>query len=163
MFRCSETSLHLRGLGRNRKVEKHLWLALVSRLPHYKKTILKQPAIVLGIALVVAFASVSSQSFWIDESGSAILAIAPDPLAFTQDRGSTLQMPEHTLSLWAWKKPSDFFLADVALAVLLKKSRWTHHLILIRFRERRGGEPSVKLGKFSEKAVVFLNQLKRIS
>jgi glycosyltransferase involved in cell wall biosynthesis len=50
------------------------------------------------------------------------------------------------------KIPTDFFLANVALAVLLKKARWTHHHIPIRFRERYGGEPSVKLGKFTEKA-----------
>jgi glycosyltransferase involved in cell wall biosynthesis len=60
------------------------------------------------------------------------------------------------------KIPSDFFLANVALAVLLKKSRWTHHHIPIRFRERYGGEPSVKLGKFSEKAVELVTQLSKI-
>jgi dolichol-phosphate mannosyltransferase len=58
--------------------------------------------------------------------------------------------------------PSDFFLANVALAVLLKKSRWNHHHIPIRFRERYGGEPSVKLGKFSEKAVQLVTQLSKI-
>lgn len=73
-------------------------------MPQVQHTKLKQTAIILGIALVVAFASVSSQSFWIDESGSAILAIDRDPLAFTQDRGSTLQMPGYMLSLWAWEK-----------------------------------------------------------
>jgi glycosyltransferase involved in cell wall biosynthesis len=60
------------------------------------------------------------------------------------------------------KIPPDFFLANVALAVLLKKSRWTHHHIPIRFRERYGGEPSVKLGKFSEKAVELISQLSAI-
>lgn len=57
------------------------------------------------------------------------------------------------------KIPADFFLANVALAVLLKKSRWSHHHIPIRFRERYGGEPSVKLGKFSEKAAELVRQL----
>ncbi|MBU6181550.1 MAG: glycosyltransferase family 2 protein [Verrucomicrobia bacterium] len=60
------------------------------------------------------------------------------------------------------KIPSDFFLANIAFAVLLKKSRWTHHHIPIRFRERYGGEPSVKLGKFSEKAVELVTQLSKI-
>jgi glycosyltransferase involved in cell wall biosynthesis len=60
------------------------------------------------------------------------------------------------------KIPPDFFLVNVALAVLLKKSRWTHHHIPIRFRERYGGEPSVKLGKFSEKAVELVTQLSKI-
>jgi len=57
------------------------------------------------------------------------------------------------------KIPPDFFLTNVALAVILKKSNWLHHHIPIRFRERYGGEPSVKLGKFYEKAVELFSQL----
>jgi hypothetical protein len=57
------------------------------------------------------------------------------------------------------KIPPNFFLANVALAVCLKKSRWSHGRIPIRFRERYGGEPSVRLGKFSEKARELISQL----
>ena len=57
------------------------------------------------------------------------------------------------------KIPPDFFLANVALAILLKKSHWTHHHIPIRFRERYGGEPSVKFGKFTEKAIELIKNL----
>jgi dolichol-phosphate mannosyltransferase len=60
------------------------------------------------------------------------------------------------------KIPTNFFLANVALAVCLKKSRWSHGYIPIRFRERYGGEPSVKLGKFSEKAIELINQMKSL-
>lgn len=56
--------------------------------------------------------------------------------------------------------PSDFGLANVALAVLLRKDpEWRHGLVPIRFRERYGGEPSVKLARFGEKARELLNQL----
>lgn len=48
--------------------------------------------------------AVSSQSLWIDEAGSAVLAGEADPLAFTKDRGSTLQMPLYMLMLWGWEK-----------------------------------------------------------
>jgi dolichol-phosphate mannosyltransferase len=59
--------------------------------------------------------------------------------------------------------PTDFFLANVALAVLLRRQRsWRHSSILIKFRERYGGEPSVGLGKFGEKARELLHQLQQI-
>jgi dolichol-phosphate mannosyltransferase len=59
--------------------------------------------------------------------------------------------------------PQDFFLANVALAVLLRRDRaWRHGSIPIRFRERYGGEPSVKLAKFGEKARELTNQLQRL-
>jgi dolichol-phosphate mannosyltransferase len=61
------------------------------------------------------------------------------------------------------KIPADFFLANVALAVLLKwDSTWRHAAVPIRFRERYGGEPSVRLGKFGEKAKELILQLKAI-
>ena len=60
------------------------------------------------------------------------------------------------------KIPASFFLANVALAVCLKKSHWSHGYIPIRFRERYGGEPSVKLGKFSEKALELVSQFRTI-
>jgi dolichol-phosphate mannosyltransferase len=59
--------------------------------------------------------------------------------------------------------PQDFFLANVALAVLLRRqSSWRHTSIPIKFRERYGGEPSVALGKFGEKARELIVQLRRL-
>jgi len=59
--------------------------------------------------------------------------------------------------------PQDFFLANVALAVLLcRDSAWHHGSIPIKFRERYGGEPSVKLARFGEKARELANQLQRL-
>lgn len=59
--------------------------------------------------------------------------------------------------------PSDFFLANVALALLLRKSPGIRHGELpIRFRERSGGEPSVPLSKFAEKALQLYRQLKAL-
>lgn len=59
------------------------------------------------------------------------------------------------------KIPETFFLANVALAVLLKRDRKIRHgSIAIRFRERYGGEPSVRLGKFGAKAAELVTQLK---
>jgi len=50
--------------------------------------------------------------------------------------------------------PTDFHLANVALAVLLRKDKSvTHAFIPIGFRERYGGEPSVKLPLFGRKAI----------
>jgi dolichol-phosphate mannosyltransferase len=59
--------------------------------------------------------------------------------------------------------PGDFFLANVALAVLLKQdSAVRHGVVPIRFRERYGGEPSVALGKFGSKAVELVRQLRSL-
>jgi dolichol-phosphate mannosyltransferase len=57
------------------------------------------------------------------------------------------------------KIPRTFFLANIALAVLLKKSAVSHGYVPIGFRERYGGEPSVRLGKFTDKAVELVKQL----
>ncbi len=56
--------------------------------------------------------------------------------------------------------PENFFLANVALAVLLQLdgSRKTGY-IPIRFRERYGGEPSVALHRFGQKAGELWHQL----
>lgn len=59
-------------------------------------------AVVFGLSILVAFVAVSNQSFWIDEAGSGIYSLAPSPLAFAEDRGSTLQMPGYSLLLWVW-------------------------------------------------------------
>lgn len=57
------------------------------------------------------------------------------------------------------KIPPTFFLANIALAVLLKKSQASHGFVSIGFRERYGGEPSVRFGNFSNKAGELLSQL----
>jgi dolichol-phosphate mannosyltransferase len=57
--------------------------------------------------------------------------------------------------------PKEFFLSNVALAILLRRDRrWRHASVPIRFRERYGGEPSVALGKFGEKARELSRQLR---
>lgn len=59
--------------------------------------------------------------------------------------------------------PPDFFLANIALAVYLRKNptvRQSH--IPIHFRERYGGEPSVALGKFGDKASELVKQLRKL-
>lgn len=59
--------------------------------------------------------------------------------------------------------PDDFSLANVALAVLLRHDgAWRHGSIPISFRERYGGEPSVALGKFGQKARELIVQLRQL-
>lgn len=59
--------------------------------------------------------------------------------------------------------PPDFVLANVALAVLLRKSRaWRHGSVPIHFRARYGGEPSVRLARFGEKAAELVRQLRSL-
>ncbi len=59
--------------------------------------------------------------------------------------------------------PENFFLANIALSVLLQRDgRWRHGSIPIRFRERYGGEPSVALGKFGAKARELIGQLREL-
>ncbi len=59
--------------------------------------------------------------------------------------------------------PADFFLANIGLAVLLRKDRKiSEGRVNIRFRERYGGEPSVALGKFGEKASELVRQLRSL-
>ncbi len=56
--------------------------------------------------------------------------------------------------------PKDFLLANIALAVLLKRAdNIRHGYVPIHFRERYGGEPSVRLGKFGSKATELYRQL----
>lgn len=58
--------------------------------------------------------------------------------------------------------PTDMFLANVALAVVLRKNPEIHHgAIQIGFPPRRGGEPSVPLRKFAGRALELLGQMKR--
>ncbi|MEI7780295.1 MAG: glycosyltransferase family 2 protein [Planctomycetota bacterium] len=55
--------------------------------------------------------------------------------------------------------PRDFFLANVALAILLRRHRWSEHFVPIRFRDRYAGTPSVKLTKFGGKAQELIRQI----
>jgi dolichol-phosphate mannosyltransferase len=58
----------------------------------------------------------------------------------------------------------DFHLANIALAVLLKKNRSIRHgMVPIHFRERYGGEPNVPITKFGEKALELKRQLKHLT
>ncbi len=58
---------------------------------------------------------------------------------------------------------ADFFLCNVALAVLLRRSpNIRHGKVRIRFRERYGGEPSVPLSKFATRASELIKQLRTI-
>lgn len=57
----------------------------------------------------------------------------------------------------------DFYLANVALAVLLRHQPGVRHAAIpIRFRERYGGEPAVPLQKFGGKALELIGQLRRL-
>ncbi len=58
--------------------------------------------------------------------------------------------------------PSNFFLANVALAVLLRTAQVRQMLVPIRFRERYGGEPAVPLSKFWNKACELYGNLKSL-
>lgn len=59
--------------------------------------------------------------------------------------------------------PSDFFLANVALAVLLRLTPGARHgSVPITFRERYGGEPRIKFSNFFEKALELRRQLKSL-
>ena len=56
--------------------------------------------------------------------------------------------------------PADFFLANVALAVLLKrKSGLRHGYVPISFRDRYGGQPTVPLSQFAFRARQLIRQL----
>ncbi|MEI6070649.1 MAG: glycosyltransferase family 2 protein [Verrucomicrobiae bacterium] len=59
------------------------------------------------------------------------------------------------------KIPRGFFLSNIGLAVLLKRDKSIRHgTVPIRFRERYGGEPSVRLAKFGSKATELIANLK---
>jgi len=59
--------------------------------------------------------------------------------------------------------PPEFFLANVALAVLLRCDlSWRHGSVRINFRERFGGEPSVPLRKFGVRASELHRQLRSL-
>ncbi len=59
--------------------------------------------------------------------------------------------------------PKSFFLANVGLAVLIRRKNGVRHqAVPIRFRERYGGEPSVRMGKFGEKAIELIRQIREL-
>lgn len=55
--------------------------------------------------------------------------------------------------------PAQFDLANIALAVQLKRAGWREAVVPIVFRPRAGGEPSVPLARFAGKAVQLFVQL----
>lgn len=60
--------------------------------------------------------------------------------------------------------PKTFFLANVALSLLLKKDKSIRHFYVpIHFRERYGGEPSVKFSLFGRQAIRLYQDLKSIT
>lgn len=59
--------------------------------------------------------------------------------------------------------PRGFFLANVALAILLRRENWSQGIIPIRFRERYGGEPSVRISKFGSKAGELIQNIEELS
>ena len=62
------------------------------------------------------------------------------------------------------RMPKTFFLANVGLAVLLRRERNVRHgYVNIHFRERYGGEPSVRLGKFGSKAFELIRNLHELT
>lgn len=58
--------------------------------------------------------------------------------------------------------PLDFDLANIALAVQLKRAGWTESSVPIVFRCRTAGEPSVPLSRFARKAGELFSQLRRL-
>jgi dolichol-phosphate mannosyltransferase len=58
------------------------------------------------------------------------------------------------------KIPADFFLANVALAVLLRREKKLRHgCVPIHFRDRYGGQPTVRMGQFGFRARQLIKQL----
>jgi glycosyltransferase involved in cell wall biosynthesis len=58
--------------------------------------------------------------------------------------------------------PSNFDLANIALAVQIKRAGWRECAIPIVFRARTGGEPSVPLARFAHKAVELTAELRHL-
>ena len=55
--------------------------------------------------------------------------------------------------------PADFDLANIALAVQIRRAGWRETSVPIVFRPRAGGEPSVPLARFAGKALQLFVQL----
>jgi dolichol-phosphate mannosyltransferase len=59
--------------------------------------------------------------------------------------------------------PVDFSLANIGLAVMMRRDpAWKHAYVRIHFRERYGGEPSVKLSLFGRKAFQLYFDIRRM-
>jgi len=58
--------------------------------------------------------------------------------------------------------PPDFDLANIALAVQIKRAGWQEASMAIVFSPRSGGEPSVPLSRFAGKALELFAQLTRL-
>lgn len=58
--------------------------------------------------------------------------------------------------------PAGFDLANIALAVQLRRAGWREAVVPIRFRPRCGGEPSVPLSRFAAKALELVADLRRL-
>ena len=73
----------------------------------------------VAAAIVVALVAISSRSLWIDEAGTAVMAMHPTLgswwHAMAQDKTTCLQMPLYMLYTWAWTK-------------LFGPSEWSLHL-----------------------------------
>jgi glycosyltransferase involved in cell wall biosynthesis len=57
---------------------------------------------------------------------------------------------------------ADFDLANIALAVQIKRAKWREAAVPIAFRPRSCGEPSVPLSRFAGKACELVVQLRRL-
>jgi len=58
--------------------------------------------------------------------------------------------------------PADFDLANIALAVQIRRAGLREDSVPIIFRPRSGGEPSVPLSRFAGKAIELISQLRRL-
>jgi len=58
--------------------------------------------------------------------------------------------------------PSDFDLANIALAVQIQRAAWREASVPIVFRPRAGGEPSVPVSRFARKAVELFRRLRAL-
>ena len=58
--------------------------------------------------------------------------------------------------------PSDFDLANIALATQIRRADWCETSVPIVFRSRAGGEPSVPLFLFASKALELFLQLRQL-
>ena len=58
--------------------------------------------------------------------------------------------------------PSDFDLANIALAVQIQRAAWREASVSIVFRSRAGGEPSVPVSRFARKAVELFRRLRAL-
>ncbi len=58
--------------------------------------------------------------------------------------------------------PPDFDLANIALAVQIRRAGWPESAVPIVFRPRAGGDPSVPISRFAGKAIELFGQLRKL-